>query len=135
MLSIILSSIAGMFTMMFLDYVWLSKIAKMFYLDNLRAHILLKNGSLVPYLPAVPLVYIVAIVGIWIFVIPKSSTALSAFLLGGFLGFILYAFYDLTNLSTLKEYTWSLAVVDTLWGTLLIGVVSLIIYLVHSVII
>lgn len=132
MLSTIISSIAGIISFIILDYIWLSQIAKNFYLDNLREHVVLKDGSLVPYLPAVPLVYIVAVIGIWIFAIPKTTTALSAFLMGAMLGFVMYAFYDLTNLATLKNYPWSLTIVDTIWGTLLVGVVTLVIYLTHS---
>lgn len=47
-----------------------------------------------------------------------------AFLYGALLGFVMYAFYDLTNLATLKDYSWSLTLVDTLWGTLLVGIVT-----------
>ena len=132
MIPIILSSLAGLISFILLDYIWLSQIAKKFYLTNLQDHVLLKDGALVPYLPAIPFVYIVAIIGIWVFAIPKVTTSLSAFFMGSLLGFVMYAFYDFTNLATLKEYPWSLTIVDTLWGTFLVGVVTLIIYLTHS---
>jgi uncharacterized membrane protein len=87
-----------------------------------------KDGALVPYLPAVPLVYIVALIGIWVFVLSKVTTVLDAFLYGALLGFVMYAFYDLTNLATLKDYPWSLTLIDTLWGTLLVGTVTAIMF-------
>lgn len=117
---------------MLLDYIWLAKIAKGFYLDKLSSHITVTSGSLVPYLPAVPLVYIVAIAAIWIFALSSATTAGQAFVNGALLGFFMYAFYDLTNLATLKDYPWSLTIIDTVWGTLLIGITTLVMYYVKS---
>ena len=124
MLPIITSSVAGIISFIVLDYLWLAKIAKNFYLENLALHTKVENGSLVPYLPAVPLVYIVAVLGIWIFVLPKVATLPQAFMYGCLMGFVMYAFYDFTNLATLKDYPWSLTLVDILWGTVLVGVVT-----------
>lgn len=124
MLSIIIASISGIISFMLLDYLWLAYVAKNFYLDKLSSHVLIKDGALVPYLPAVPLVYVVALIGIWVFVLSKATTMTDAFLYGALLGFVMYAFYDLTNLATLKDYSWSLTLVDTLWGTLLVGIVT-----------
>lgn len=135
MTAILLSSLVGLASMMLLDYIWLTHIARGFYLEHLATHITSSNASLVPYLPAVPFVYIVAMLGIWLLAMPKTTTALSAFIMGSLLGFVLYAFYDLTNLATLKEYPGLLTVLDTLWGTLLIGTVTLIVYLLNGALI
>ncbi len=115
-----------------LDYIWLSKIAKNFYLENLKSHVVMENGSLVPYLPAIPLVYIVAVIGIWVFAIPKADSMGNAFMWGALLGFVMYAFYDFTNLATLKDYPWSLTIVDMIWGTLLVGTVTALMFWVNS---
>jgi uncharacterized membrane protein len=128
MTPIITSSIAGFISFILLDYIWLAHIAKNFYLTNLAAHTTIKDGSLVPYLPAVPLVYIVALLGIWVFVFGKATSTTSSFFYGALMGFVMYAFYDFTNLATLKDYPWSITIVDTLWGTLLVGVVSAIMF-------
>lgn len=132
MISIILTSLAGIITFTVLDYVWLAKIAKTFYLDGLKAHANIVEGSLVPYLPAIPLVYIVGILGIWVFALSRASTTLNAFLYGALLGFVLYAFYDFTNLAVFKEYPWSIVIVDILWGTLLVGAVTAVMFLVKT---
>ncbi len=132
MLPIISSSIAGFISFIILDYIWLAHVAKKFYLDLLSQHIKIENGALVPYLPAVPLVYVVAIIGIWVFVLSKVTTLGEAALYGALMGFVMYAFYDLTNLATLKDYPWSLTIVDTLWGTFLVGIVTLIMFLVKN---
>lgn len=132
MLSIIISSFAGFISFIILDYIWLAKVAKNFYLTSLAGHTNIKDGSLVPYLPAVPLVYIVAILGIWVFVISKAHSITDAFMYGALMGFVMYAFYDFTNLATLKDYPCSLTIVDTLWGTLLVASVSAIIFFVQG---
>ena len=134
MLPTILSSFAGFISFVVLDYIWLAVLAKDFYLKNLESHITLKDGSLVPYLPAIPLVYIVAIIGILFFVLPKVTTLPQAFLFGALFGFVAYAFYDFTNLATLKDYPWSLAIVDIIWGTLLVGTVTTIMFFVSSLV-
>ncbi len=118
--------------MMLLDYIWLAKIAKTFYLEKLSSHIIVTNGALVPYLPAVPIVYIIAILSIWVFVLSSATTLLQATFYGALLGFFMYAFYDFTNLATLKDYPWSLAMVDTVWGTILIGTTTVVMYYVKT---
>ena len=128
----LIASVASILSFVLLDYIWLAKIAKSFYLDKLASHVLMKDGVLVPYAPAIPLVYIVATLGIIFFVLPKVTSYSSAFLYGALFGFVLYAFYDFTNLATLKDYPWSLALLDTAWGTLLVGLGSLIFYSVYS---
>ncbi len=132
MLSIISSSIAGFISFIILDYIWLAVLAKDFYLKNLASHITLKDGSLVPYLPAIPLVYIVAVLGIWFFVLSKATTLSQAFLYGALMGFVMYAFYDFTNLATLKDYPWSLAIVDIIWGTILVATVTAVMFFVKG---
>lgn len=119
---------------MILDYIFLAQILKNFYLTKLASHITVQNGSLVPYLPAVPLVYIVAVLGIWVFVLTKVTTLPQAFMYGALLGFIMYAFYDFTNLATLKDYPWSLVIVDIIWGTFLVGTVTAIMFFVKNAI-
>jgi uncharacterized membrane protein len=132
MTSTIIASIAGFISFGVLDYIFLAKLAKNFYLTKLSEHIVVKDGSLVPYLPAVPLVYIVAVIGIWVFVLSKATTLSQAFSYGALMGFIMYAFYDFTNLATLKNYPWSLTLVDIVWGTLLVGTVTAVMFFVKN---
>ena len=76
--------------------------------------------------------YLVAVIGIWVFVLNRVATTKEAFLYGALLGFVMYAFYDFTNLATLKDYPWSLTIVDMLWGTLLVGAVTAIMFFVKT---
>lgn len=132
MISYLIPFLTGIISFAILDYTWLSRIAKNIYLEKLGNHVTLENGSLVPYLPAVPLVYLVALVGIFIFVLPKASSLGTAFFYGAVFGFILYSFYDFTNLATLKEYPWSITIIDVLWGTFISAVVTTIIFYVKT---
>jgi len=43
---------------------------------------------------------------------------------GALSGFILYGVYNFTNHATLKHYTLRLSIIDTLWGSFALGVVS-----------
>ena len=132
MITYILTFISGIISFMVLEYLWLAKIAKNFYLEKLALHTTVRDGALVPYLPAVPLVYIVALIGIWFFVLTRVTTVGQAALQGALLGFCIYAFYDFTNLATLKEYPWSLTIVDIVWGTLLVSAVTALMFFVKN---
>ena len=133
MTHIILPTVAGVITFGLLDYLWLAHVAKRFYLDRLAAHITIKDGALVPYLPAIPLIYGVAILGIWVFVLSWATTFKEAALYGALFGLLMYAFYDFTNLATLKDYPWSVALVDTVWGAFIVGAVSAVMFYVYSI--
>lgn len=132
MLSTITASIVGLISFALLDYIFLAKIAKNFYLQKLTSHLTIENGSLVPYLPAVPFVYLIAVISIWVFVLTRVHDLQHACLYGMTLGFCMYAFYDFTNLGTLKDYPWSLTILDIVWGTFLVGVVTSLMFLVKQ---
>ncbi len=132
MLSIILTSLSGIITFILLDYIWLARIAKDFYLSNLASHVTITNGSLVPYLPAVPLVYLVGIGAVWVFILSWVTDLRQAALYGAALGFFMYAFYDLTNIATLRDYSWSLTIVDIIWGTILVSIVTTVMFYIKT---
>jgi uncharacterized membrane protein len=56
----------------------------------------------------------------------------SAAISGAILGLLMYAFYDFTNLATLKDWSLGLSIVDTLWGGVLMSVVSVVMFYVLS---
>lgn len=45
------------------------------------------------------------------------------FLYGAISGLFIYGTYNLTNLSTIKNYTVKTTILDTLWGTILFGII------------
>lgn len=55
-----------------------------------------------------------------------DTTHLNIFLYGMLIGFLIYGIYNFTNYTTIKKYTIKTTLIDTLWGTILFGIVSLI---------
>jgi uncharacterized membrane protein len=47
---------------------------------------------------------------------------------GAFMGFLMYAMYDLTNLTFLKDYPVSFVAIDIMWGTFLCAIITLAMY-------
>jgi len=52
-----------------------------------------------------------------------------AALRGGMVGGVMYGFYDATNMATLKGWTWTMAISDTLWGIVGSGLTGVLSYL------
>ncbi len=104
------------------DYIWLSR-AMGFYRNSLGDLLAEK-----PNLFAAAAFYSIYFVGIIVFaVMPAARNGgwVSASLLGGLLGLVAYATYDLTNLATLNRWPFVVAVVDMVWGTFITALASL----------
>lgn len=112
-------------TFLILDALWLGIIATQLYINEFGQLMRMSNGAIQPLWPAAFVVYFALILGIVLFVIPKAQGSWTAALLwGGLYGFITYATYDFTNLSTLSAWTWKISIIDTLWGMVLCGLTS-----------
>lgn len=74
------------------------------------------------------LFYLLAPLGYFLFVKKLSKTREDAFKYGALLGFLMYSTYDLTNKAVFIDYKWSYAIADIVWGTLLFGVVSSVLF-------
>ena len=73
---------------------------------------------------ATGLVYVVLIYGLNYFIIRKNKSVHEAALLG----FFTYAVYELTNLALFKNWSIFTVIIDTLWGTVLFGLTTAIVY-------
>jgi uncharacterized membrane protein len=103
-----------------IDMVWLSTMATRIYRPAL-GDLLLTSPRL---LPAV-VFYVLYPVGLVVFaVLPAwhDQSALRALTSGLLFGFFTYATYDLTNHATLRNWSTTLTVADTCWGSLLAAV-------------
>lgn len=101
-----------------LDFIWLSTMGKGFYQRELGS-LLLPNPNLV----IAGLFYLAYLVGVVALVAaPAEGDVLKALIFGAVLGFVAYGTYDLTNLSTVKGFTPTVAMVDMAWGTALTAV-------------
>lgn len=110
-----------------IDYVWLAKVAKRFYFERLGDLLRAK-----PNFRAAGAFYAVYVIGIVIFAVAPALHAGSpwiALIYGGLFGFFAYATYDMTNYATLKNWSLTVSMVDTAWGTALTGTSALLGYL------
>lgn len=97
-----------------LDMVWLS--LRNTYHSNLFQTI---QGSplKIRWGPAIA-IYIILPIAVYFYAVRVSSSLNIAFFKGALLGFMLYAFYDLTNYATIQGWTLEMTITDTLWGIL-----------------
>ncbi|MCC5792492.1 MAG: DUF2177 family protein [Legionellaceae bacterium] len=109
-----------------LDGLWLGFIAKQFYIKHLGSLLNIKNGNIQANLWAAVIVYIALISGLVFLALPPAQGDwLAALGMGVFFGFVTYATYDFTNLATLKDWNWTIAIFDTCWGMFLCGITAM----------
>ena len=99
------------------DVLWLGLVAKTFYRQHLGP-LLLDTFRL----DAAVIFYQLYAAGLAVLAIQpglERGGVLRAALLGGMLGLVAYAAYDLTNLATLRGFPVRVVVVDLVWGTLM----------------
>ena len=104
-------------TLAVLDAIWLGIVARGFYRDQL-GELMLPS----PNLAIAALFYLLFTVAIVILaVLPALSSGSigTALLYGAILGLAAYGTYDITNLSTLKNWPLAMSLVDMAWGTFL----------------
>ena len=108
--------------LLIVDAIWLGLVARGFYVRQL-GDLMLESPKLA--IAAVFYVmYSAAIVILASAPAARSGSLTDAALLGAILGFAAYGTYDITNLSTLKNWPLAMSLVDIAWGTLLTGAVS-----------
>ena len=81
----------------------------------------------VRFIPAAIVYVLLALATLYVAILPAKSAA-SAALRGAAVGAIMYGFYDATNLATLRNWTWEMAIADTLWGSIACSLASYIMY-------
>ena len=117
-LSVFLTSII----FLVIDIIWLSLAVKNFYRPNLGELLLDK-----PVFWAAALFYLVYVLGIAIIVIQPSlnnDSLYYAFFTGLTLGIVAYGTYNLTNMATIKGWSYYVVFVDMFWGGILTGTSS-----------
>ena len=108
---------------MVIDFTWIGVVASNFY-DKHLGPIMRPDVNW----PAAIAFYAIYIAGILVFaVLPALADGGSlarAITLGAFLGFFAYATFDLTSMALLKGFSWTVVVVDLIWGTVLTASVA-----------
>lgn len=113
-----------LFLYLILDSIWLVGMKQ---LHQQQIEKIQKSSMQFDYLSAI-LFYLFAYLAFSKFVKPLSQSKKEAFEKGALMGFLLYMTFDLTNKAIFKEYEWSYAIKDILWGTFVFGLVSYLMY-------
>ena len=77
----------------------------------------IQKSDLNPRLIPAALIYLLIPVAVFLYAVKDANSTKDAALKGALIGFILYAFYDLTNFATLTNYTLDMTLTDIAWGT------------------
>lgn len=114
------------------DMIWLGLVARGFYQSQI-GHLL---GD-INWVAAI-LFYLIYLIGLTYFATMPAverESVMVALLTGALFGFFTYATYDLTNLSTLRDWPLLVTIVDIAWGTVLGATVAAGSYLVYNLIV
>jgi uncharacterized membrane protein len=122
----ILTFLGSVLTFLGLDAIWIKFVAKP-ELDKIAGSYM-KSPNVI----AAGLFYIIYIGAVTIVALKFSNSPKEAAVFGFFLGFVSYATYELTNMSTLANWTWKMVILDTLWGGILTAAVSAVTYLIWA---
>lgn len=114
--------------LLIIDLPVIMKINKDMYMNQLRK---INNGEVIidqnKYLAGFICYMLLSIGIIWFVIKPNQNKSLKkVFLNGALLGFIIYGVYNSTNKATINKWGLCESLVDTIWGSLLIGIVSVI---------
>jgi uncharacterized membrane protein len=107
----------GLVVFILMDAVWLGVLANGFYKRELgpllRQH---ADGSMDPRLLPAALLYVLLVLGIALFALPRARALGEAALWSAAFGVIAYSVYDLTNYATLQGFPLKVVVIDMIWG-------------------
>ena len=78
---------------------------------------------------AVGITYVFLIFGINYFIIKNNRSVKDAALFG----LVIYAVYEFTNLSLFKNWTYLTALIDSIWGAVLFGLTTGIVYKIRDI--
>ena len=126
-----LTFLVGFATIVVGDVIWLWYVMRDFIVRSFWDLIVVENGSAQINLGVGLGAWAVIVVMTMIFVTKSgyASSVSSALWYGAILGLCLYGVYDLTNLTFLKNYSVTFAMVDIVWGWVICALVSLTMYL------
>ncbi|HEX4297662.1 MAG TPA: DUF2177 family protein [Devosia sp.] len=105
-----------------LDALWLTQVALGMYRRELGA-LLLDQPNLV----VAGLFYLLFVAGIVVLAVAPALNGgswINALLMGAVLGLVAYGTYDITNLSTLRNWSLTVTLADLAWGTVLSAVAA-----------
>lgn len=117
-----LAYLGTLFSFLLVDALWLGLIARTFYRDQL-GDLMLPS----PSFGIAAIFYLFFAIAIVLLAVKPGLEAGSIWIplgYGAVLGLAAYGTYDITNLSTLKNWPVQLSIVDMIWGTFLTSLAS-----------
>ena len=116
------------------DFIWISLFMQPYFTANL-GHLLRESVGTSFLITYGSVFFVFYVLGLYWFGVRagiSSNSALTATLSGGFLGFLAYGTYGLTNYIFFKDYPISITILDITWCSVLGGAVSLCGYLIYA---
>jgi len=105
-----------------LDALWLGLVAPRLYRQHL-GDLLAERTNFA----AAAVFYLLYVAALLVFVINpalREGSVWQAVYMGAFLGLVMYATYDLTNLATLKGWPLNITLIDLAWGSFVTAATS-----------
>lgn len=105
-----------------IDIVWLAFISPKLYKANI-GHLMSDKVNFI----AAGVFYLLYVGALLYFVIDPAiadGSVWQGIWRGAFLGLVMYATYDLTNLATLKDWPLKITIIDLIWGTFITSATS-----------
>ena len=115
-----------------IDFIWITLFMQPYFTANL-GHLLRESVGISFLITYGSIFFVFYVLGVYWFGVRagiSSNSAIVATLSGGFLGFLAYGTYGLTNYIFFKGYPLSITLLDITWGTFLGGAVSFCGYLI-----
>jgi uncharacterized membrane protein len=108
-----------------LDIIWL-KITKQWYFKNIKN--IQKSEVIIRMGPTI-IVYVLMCMAVLFILLPLIyyATAIPKMLTACIIGLCIYGIYNSINYAVFSNYSWQVAVVDTIWGTCLFGFIGFLI--------
>jgi len=119
----------GLPVFLVLDFVWLGIVSRRFYADQLGPWLRRSpEGTLAPLWTPALVFYVLVCVGIAAFVTPRVVASggglLAAASWGALFGVVVYAAWDLTNYSVMRDWPLAIVVADMAWGAIVCAITS-----------
>lgn len=102
------------------DYLYLSNVGH--YFNKMITKV--QGSELKLELVPASLCYFTLVFGIYYFIIRRHESILNSMLLG----WVIYLVYELTNKAIIKNWSWMAVIIDGLWGGVLFGLTTVIMY-------
>lgn len=110
--------------MLGVDYVYLTTLAAKLFGKQVKD---IQGSSLKVNMLGACITYLIMLISVMTLAVPhvrKEKLIQDSLYYGGLLGLAMYGVFDFTNLAIFKDYKMSNAIVDTLWGMVLITIVT-----------